>query len=296
MATTPPAPERARFDRLARLYGEAAVERLGAARVVIFGLGGVGSFAAEALARSAVGHLLLVDFDEVALSNTNRQLQALSTTVAQPKALLLRDRLRLINPGARIECRQARYSADTSDELLQPVWPGPTPAYDFVVDCIDNLRGKAHLLLTCRERGIPVVSAMGAAGKVDPTRVRVADLGDTDVCPMAQQLRKALRQKHGLPKGRGRLGITAVFSAEPRRWPRAVGDTTAATAGEAEPDGLGRAMVEGSAVFVTAAFGLACAAHVVNTLVGDLAEQAPPAPVPPKRASRAGAGGNVASG
>jgi tRNA threonylcarbamoyladenosine dehydratase len=281
-----------RFDRLGRLYGDAALLRLMQARVVVFGLGGVGGFAAEALARSAIGHLMLVDFDDVCITNTNRQLQALANTVGMSKATLLADRLRLINPQAAVEAQTAFYDADVSDELLTAPWPGPTPSYDFVVDCIDNLKSKAHLLATCQQRGIPVVSSMGAGGKVDPTRIRIADLGKTDVCRLAHQLRKHLRQKHGLPRGRKAMGIAAVYSEEKRLWPRSLSYDGAAgfrcLCPQKHPkhNCEERALIDGTAVFVTGAFGLACAAHVVNTLVGDLARSAPAAPARPPRVRR----------
>jgi ribosome-associated translation inhibitor RaiA len=132
-----------RFDRLGRLYGDGAVTRLMNARVVIFGLGGVGGFAAEALARSAVGHLMLVDFDDVCVTNSNRQIQALKGTIGQSKAILLRDRLRLINPQATVEATQAFYNAERSEQLLTAPWGDGR--YTFVVDCIDNLTAKGHL-------------------------------------------------------------------------------------------------------------------------------------------------------
>jgi tRNA threonylcarbamoyladenosine dehydratase len=281
-----------RFDRLGRLYGDAAVARLMRARVVVFGVGGVGGFAAEALARSAIGHLMLVDFDDVCITNTNRQLQALASTVGRSKAALLCERLRLINPQAQVEAKEQFYDADTSDELLVSPWPGPTTTYDFVVDCIDNLKAKAHLLATCQKRGIPVVSSMGAGGKVDPTLIRVADLGQTDVCRLAHQLRKTLRQKHGLARGREPMGITAVYSEEKRLWPRRLsydgdaGFRCLCPQKHPKHNCDERALIDGTAVFVTGAFGLTCAAHVVNTLVGDLAKDAPAAPPRPPRVRR----------
>ena len=201
-----------RFDRLGRLYGDGAVERLMGARVLVLGLGGVGSFAAEALARSAVGHLMLVDFDDVCVTNSNRQLQALKGNIGHSKAILLRDRLRLINPQATIDCQQTFYNAARSDAILASPWG---QNYDFVVDCIDNLTAKAHLLATCLQRKLPVVSSMGAAGKQDPTKIRVADLSRTFTCPMAREMRGVLRKKHAFPKT-GPMGIAAVYSDEPR--------------------------------------------------------------------------------
>ena len=272
-----------RFDRLGRLYGDGAVERLMSARVVVFGLGGVGGFAAEALARSAVGRLMLVDFDDVCITNTNRQLQALATTIGKSKAHLLAERLRAVNPQGKVEASVEFYDAEHSEALLTSPWPGPTPSFDFVVDCIDNLTAKAHLLATCRRLGIPVVSSMGAGGKTDPTRVRLADLARTDVCRLAQQLRKMLRQKHAFPREGKRMGVMAVYSDEPRRWPRELtydgGQGFRCVCPKRDPrhNCNQRNLIDGTAAFVTGAFGLACAAHVVNTLVDEIAQGSAPA-------------------
>ncbi|OGR15061.1 MAG: hypothetical protein A2341_05680 [Deltaproteobacteria bacterium RIFOXYB12_FULL_58_9] len=268
-----------RFDRLGRLYGDGAVERLMAARVAVFGLGGVGSFAAEALARSAVGHLMLVDFDEVCSTNINRHLQALQSTVGQPKAEVLGERLRSVNPEAKVIASQAFYKAESSDELLTDPWGS---GYDFVVDCIDNMAAKAHLLATCKSRGILVISSMGAAGKRDPAQIRVADLGQVQVCPMSRALRRILRKHHGFPEGKT-FGIPAVHSLEPRLWPRELtydkgqGFRCVCPHKSDEHSCASRNLIDGTAVFVTGAFGLSLAAHVVNALVGDLLETNPPA-------------------
>jgi tRNA threonylcarbamoyladenosine dehydratase len=206
-----------RFDRLGRLLGDGAVSALMSKRVLVVGLGGVGGFAAEAIARSAVGHVMLVDFDDVCVTNTNRQLQAVQGAIGKPKAWLLRDRLRTINPQAKIEATRAFYNAARSEQLLTSPWGDGR--YDFVVDAIDNLTAKAHLITACKARGIPVVSSMGAAGKMDPTRLKIADLADTYVDPLAREMRSILRKKHGFPT-KGKMGVTAVYSDERRTWPK----------------------------------------------------------------------------
>jgi tRNA A37 threonylcarbamoyladenosine dehydratase len=267
-----------RFDRLGRLYGDGAVERLMASKVVVFGLGGVGSFAAEALARSAIGHLVLVDFDDVCVTNANRQLQALRGTIGLPKAEVLAERLRLVNPQADVRAERAFYKAERSDALLGPPWGG---TYDFVVDCVDNMTAKAHLLATCRARGIRVASSMGAAGRRDPTRVRIADLHATHGCPMAKDLRKMLRRLHGFPP-EGDFGIPAVYSDEPRSWPRELtydggeGFRCVCPNRSDEHSCDGRSIIDGTAAFVTGTFGLALASVVVNALVEGLVETAQP--------------------
>lgn len=267
-----------RFDRLGRLYGDGAVERLMSSRVAVFGLGGVGSFAAESLARSAVGTLVLVDFDDVCVTNANRQLQALRGNIGKPKAEVLAERLQRVNPQATVIGLRTFYNAQRSDELLTPPGGG---RYDFVVDCIDNMTAKAHLLATCRARGIPVVASMGAAGRRDPTQIRLADLSATHGCPMAKDLRKILRRHHGFPE-KEPFGITAAFSTEPRTWPKALsydggeGFRCVCPHKSDEHGCDSRSLIDGTASFVTGTFGLMVASVVVNDLTADLIQAAEP--------------------
>jgi tRNA threonylcarbamoyladenosine dehydratase len=276
-----------RFDRLGRLFGDEAVTHLMGLRVVVFGLGGVGSFAAESLSRSAIGTLMLVDFDDVCITNSNRQLQALKGHVGKPKAWVLRDRLKLINPAATVEAKRAFYNDKRADELLTAADGKP---YDYVVDCIDNLTAKAHLLATCRERNIPIMASMGAAGKIDPTRIRIADLADTVVCPLARELRQILRQKYDFP-ATGPMGITSIYSDEKRLWPRELtydqgeGFSCVCPKGDEEVAQIRqdlhgcdeRTLIDGTVSYVTGAFGLACASAVINHAVQPLLLRAQPA-------------------
>ena len=269
-----------RFDRLGRLYGDHAVSRLMAARVVVFGLGGVGSFAAEALARSAVGHLTIVDFDEVCVTNCNRQLQALSSTIGRKKADVLAERLREINPRLEVVPVAAFYKAERSAELL--AGPDGRP-FAFVVDCIDNMTAKMHLSTAGRAQQIPLVSCAGAAGKLDPTKVAMADLSETRNCALAKELRKLLRRHHGFPR-EGTMGVPTVYSTEARHWPReltydrGLGFRCVCPHGDNDEHTCdNRNLIDGTTVFVTGAFGLAAAAHVVNTLTADLIAAAPDA-------------------
>jgi tRNA A37 threonylcarbamoyladenosine dehydratase len=264
-----------RFDRAARLFTEPGLHRLMSARVMIFGMGGVGSFAAEALARSAVGTLGLVDFDDVCVTNTNRQLHAMKGNVGKAKAEIMAERLRLISPTSTISPVLEFYEATKADTHLgDAMLGGPI---DFVVDAIDSISAKAHLLSQCLARGIPVVSSMGAAGRLDPTRVRVSDLADTEGCGLARDVRGILRKQYGVSVERGTAtGITAVFSDEPQAVPAPI----------SYDDGQGfvcvcpnkdngvytcdkRARIDGSASFVTGTFGLAAASVVVRALTAD---------------------------
>ncbi|MFO0651327.1 MAG: tRNA threonylcarbamoyladenosine dehydratase [Polyangiales bacterium] len=259
-----------RFDRAARLVGEDAMRRLASARVLIFGVGGVGSFAAEALARTAVGHLTLVDFDLVCVTNTNRQLHAMRGNIGKPKVEAMAERLRLIHPTGSIEARVEFYSPENSEALL-----GTAP--DYVVDAIDNLTAKAHLIATCRRRGIPVVSAMGAAARIDPTRVKVDDLARTHHDPFAHHFREILRKKHGWHfKATRPTGVACVFSDEPPITPTDL-DYDAGQGFQCvcpqSDNGMHtcekRARIDGSASWVTGTFGLVAASVVVRELRGE---------------------------
>jgi len=258
-----------RFDRANRLFGDDGIAGLLDARVVVMGVGGVGSFAAEALARSGLGHLTLVDFDQVCITNTNRQLHAMKGTVGKKKVDVMGERLQRVHPTATIDAVPAFYAAERSDELL-------AGRVDYVVDAIDNMTAKAHLVATCLSRRIPLVSCMGAAARLDPTRIRVADLADTEVDPFARSLRKLLRQHHGVVARKGApIGVPAVYSLEPPLDPRAphydegVGFRCVCPSGK---NGLHecdrRRRIDGSAAFVTGAFGLAAASVVVRALTG----------------------------
>lgn len=258
-----------RFDRAARLFSEPGLHRLMRARVLVIGVGGVGSFAAEALARSAVGELALIDFDDVCVTNANRQLHALRGNIGKSKVEVMAERLRLVNPAATITAVPQFYDADASERLLEG-------RVDFVVDAIDNLTAKAHLIATCLGRGIPMVSSMGAAARVDPTRIRVADLADTQRDPFARALRKILRKEHGMDIAPGRaIGVPAVYSDETPREPAALSYDSASgfvCVCPNKSNGMHtcdhRTRIDGSAAFVTGAFGLAAASVVVNTLTG----------------------------
>ncbi|OPZ30504.1 MAG: tRNA threonylcarbamoyladenosine dehydratase [Lentisphaerae bacterium ADurb.BinA184] len=251
-----------RFERLARLLGGEAVERLGRRHVTVFGLGGVGSFATEGLARSGIGWLTLVDGDDVGLTNFNRQLHALEGAVGRPKVELMAERVRAINPAARVDPVKAFYGEATSASLL-------TPLPDLVLDCIDNVTAKLHLLATCMGRRIPIVTSLGAAAKLDPARVRAAPLAHTRMDPLGRVIRKNLRRRYELDP-RDFREVTAIFSDEPVADAGADADEAEqaeADAGEAAANGGARQrVVLGSAVFVTSVFGMMAAAVAVREL------------------------------
>src|SRR5512145_1754000 len=193
-----------RFSRNEILLGIEGQQTLSSASVAVIGLGGVGSYVAEALCRAGVGRLTLVDFDDICLTNVNRQLHALDGTIGRPKVQVMAERCRAINPAAQIEAIKAFYCADNSAELLDR-------GYDYVLDCIDHITAKLHLIESCLQRGLPVISSMGAANKLDPTQLKVTDIAHTGQCRLARVIRKELRRRgiHG--------GLRVVYSTEEYR-------------------------------------------------------------------------------
>ncbi len=235
---------------------------------MVIGLGGVGSFVVEALARSGVGKLTIVDFDRVCVTNTNRQLQALSTVVGKRKADLLAERVKQINPQVNVTCEPIFYSHKTAEHLL-------AHAPDIVVDAIDNVTAKCHLLATCVARGIPVVCSTGASGRMDPTKIEVADLARTTVDPLANAVRKILRQEYNFPR-KALFGIQAVFSTEKPIVPveltydKGEGFRCVCPGGKNEHHSCEeRSVIYGTASFVTGAFGLAAASIVTKMIVAE---------------------------
>ncbi len=255
-----------RFDRMGRLVGDRNMARLMDAHVLVVGLGGVGSFAAESLARSGVGTLTIVDFDDICVTNVNRQLHAVDGVVGKKKAEVMGERLRGINPRADVRPRAVSYEADSADGLL-------SPRPDFVVDAIDHVTSKCHLLAACRERDIPVVSATGSGGRLDPTQVAVADLADTTVDPLARAIRGILRSQYDFP-AEGAFGIPAVYSTEPHTEPldlhydKGKGFRCVCPQGQNEFFTCDkRNVIYGNASFVTGTFGLVCASVAVKHLI-----------------------------
>jgi len=248
-----------RFGGVARLVGPAGLERLRAAHVCVAGVGGVGSWTAEALARSGVGSLTLIDLDEVCVSNVNRQLPALTSEIGRPKVQVLKERILGINPECAVEPVEEFFTAQTAERLL-------ARPYSYVVDAIDSLANKCLLLARCRDRGVPVITLGGAGGRSDPTAIRVADLAFSSHDRLLRAVRKTLRAGHGFPADdQAPFGIPSVFSCE---LPVVPGPGNAACR---PAPGRGAPAMNcnggyGSAAFVTGAFGFAAAAIVVRDL------------------------------
>ena len=256
-----------RFDRMGRLVGDEKMKQLFNTHVVVLGLGGVGSWAAESLARSGVGKITVVDFDEICITNANRQLHALQGLVGKKKAEVMAERLRKINPQAEVIALPIFYSKETSEQIL-----GTHP--DYIVDCIDNLTAKTFLLNECRSKNLKVITSTGASAKMDPTRIKIADLSKTEVDPMAHALRKILRQEYSFPRGRQKFQIPCVFSDElpmptiELKYDNGQGFKCVCPQGEFDPHScLHRSVIYGTASFVTGAFGLAMASWVVRDVM-----------------------------
>jgi tRNA A37 threonylcarbamoyladenosine dehydratase len=246
-----------RFGGIARLYGERALERFRGAHVCVIGVGGVGSWIVEALARSAIGHLTLIDLDNVAESNINRQIQALSSTVGLPKIEALQRRIAEINPFCKVTLVEDFIDPENIESMVAG------KGFDYVVDAIDSVKPKAALIAWCSANKMPLVVIGGAGGQLDPTKVEIRDLARTEQEPLLKKVRKILRAQYGFARGeKNKYHIDAVFSMEPLRYPEA-GDACAIDPNSVT--GLNCAGF-GSSMVVTATFGMVAAGQVLRKL------------------------------
>ena len=230
------------FHRSELLLGADAMKRLSASRVAVFGVGGVGGYAAEALARSGIGTLDLIDNDTVSVTNLNRQIIALHSTVGQYKTEVAAARIRDICPDIAVNVHNCFYLPETADQF-------DFSQYDFVIDAIDTVKGKIGIVMQAKEAGVPVISSMGAGNKLDPTAFRVADLYQTKVCPLARVMRYELKK-------RGVRSLKVVYSEEVPIQPAASDEVTQ------------KRNVPGSVAFVPSVAGLIIAGEVIKELAG----------------------------
>ncbi|PHV10211.1 tRNA threonylcarbamoyladenosine dehydratase [Chitinimonas sp. BJB300] len=244
-----------RFGGIARLYGASALTRFEAAHICIIGVGGVGSWAAEAIARSAVGQISLIDMDHVAVSNVNRQLHAVDGNLGKAKVTAMAERIHAINPRAVVNEIDDFLTADNLADLM------PRGRFDYVIDCIDQMRVKVALVVHCKRNKVPLIVSGGAGGRIDPTRIAVADIAHTSGDALLSKIRAELRRNHGFAREGKKFGIEAVYSTEPIVRP--VVDACEPVIGT--PQGLNCAGY-GSAVAVTASFGMAAAGRVLAQL------------------------------
>lgn len=248
-----------RFGGITRLYGIAGMDKIRRARVLVIGIGGVGSWVAEALARTGLGHMTLVDLDDVCVTNINRQVHALNGTVGKFKVDVMKERVALINPFCEVDTKQCFFSPKN----LEAIFDKP---YDFVVDACDDFTNKCHLIDFCRQKKIPLVVMGGAGGKTDPLQVKISDMATSQNDRLLARLRKKLRQDFNFPREEdGDFGVWSVWSHERAVYPTADGCTT-----HKPPQGLAKNMDcsegFGSVSFVTGAFAFATASLVVREI------------------------------
>jgi tRNA A37 threonylcarbamoyladenosine dehydratase len=263
-----------RFGGVGRLYGQKALARFARAHICVVGVGGVGSWTVEALARSAVGELTLIDLDHVSESNINRQIQAVDDSLGQAKVRALAERIARINPLCRVHEEEEFVTPQNVQRLLGQA------QFDFVVDASDQVAAKVALVAFCKDRALPFITVGSAGGQRDATRVRIADLAHTEHEPLLARVRKRLRSTHGFSRNiKEKFGVAAVFSDEPiaNPWTEVASDGSRALAA---PVGLNCAGY-GSSVAVTAVFGMVAAGYVLDQLA-QRSEQ--PAPVEPSLA------------
>lgn len=241
-----------RFAGVARLYGDAAAFAFAESHIAVVGVGGVGSWAVEALARSGVGRLTLIDFDHVAASNVNRQLPALTSQFGKAKTQVLQERIAEINPDCQVQIIDTFIEVETI-YLLN--------GFDYVIDAIDQVRVKAAMIAYCKQQKIPIIMVGAAGGKVDVTKIRIDDLSLTIQDPIASKVRALLRKNYAFPRHAAKFKVECVYSSEPLRYPQASCQTEQTTA----PQGLNCAGF-GSAVSVTASFGFFAAGRVLQNI------------------------------
>lgn len=231
------------FSRTEILLGEDAMARLKNARVAVFGVGGVGGYVCEMLARSGVGNITLIDSDEVSETNRNRQIIALESTTGRPKVEVMRERILDINPNASVNALNVFYTPENADDY-------PLDGYDYVADCIDTMSSKIELIMRAKAKGVSIISAMGAGNKLDPTGFEVSDLYKTSVCPLARTLRYELKK-------RGVKSLKVVYSKEEPKKPK----------GKVEGESFGR-HIPASVAFAPSAMGIVMASEIVKDLIG----------------------------
>ena len=243
------------FSRSELLIGTEGLNKLKESKVAVFGIGGVGTFTVEALARTGVGKFVLVDDDDICLTNINRQLHATRSTVGKPKVEVMKERILDINPNAEVTTYRELYNSESAERLL-------SEDYDYVVDAIDMVTAKIDLIVRCKEKNIPIISSMGAGNKLDPTKFEVTDIFKTSICPLAKVLRKELRK-------RGVKDLKVVYSKEEPMTPFVINSDckTDCICTNKNRTCTVRHQIPGSVAFVPSVVGLILASVVVKDLI-----------------------------
>ena len=251
-----------RFGGIARLYGRDALHKLQASHVAIVGIGGVGSWATESLARTGIGQITLIDLDEVCLTNSNRQLPAMEGQIGRPKVEVMAERLRAINPACKVNAVMDFISEKTLPDYI-------TTDMDAVADCIDSVKSKVALIAWCKRRKIPIVTSGGAAGQFDPLQIKVADLSKTTNDPLAAKARSELRRHHNFPRADSKrsFGVPCVYSTEQLTYPQPDGSVCRTKVFDGEVVKLDCEGGLGAVSMVNGAIGLNMAAKIVERLL-----------------------------
>lgn len=248
-----------RFGGIGRLYGVLGLERLCVAHVCVVGIGGVGSWAAEALARSGLGAITLIDMDDICVTNTNRQSHALSNTVGQLKVDVVAERILAINPECQVQAKMQFVTEKNMSELIQ--------GFDYVIDCIDSVKSKAALIAHCKRNKIRVVTTGAAGGQIDPSQIQITDLNKTTNDPLARKVRSILRREYGFSRNTSRnYSIPCVYSTEQLKYPQPDGTVCANKSFVGESTRLDCSSGFGAATMVTGTFGFIAASRVVQRI------------------------------
>lgn len=248
-----------RFGGIGRLYGQLGLERLSKAHVCVVGIGGVGSWSAEALARSGVGAITLIDMDDICVTNTNRQIHTLTNTIGQLKVDAVAERLLAINPECQVHAVMDFVTEKNMTELIQN--------FDYVIDCIDSVKSKAALIAHCKRNKIRIVTTGAAGGQIDPTQIQITDLNKTTNDPLARKVRSLLRRDYGFSRNTSRnYSIPCVYSTEQLKYPQPDGSVCATKSFVGESTRLDCSSGFGAVTMVTATFGFVAAARVVQRI------------------------------
>lgn len=254
--------QKSRFDGTERLYGKSETQRLKDAHFCVVGIGGVGTWAAEALARTAVGNITLIDLDDICTTNTNRQIHALTDTIGQAKVEAMASRIQQINPECKVNCIE---DFITPDNILDYI----DNKFNYVIDAIDSVPAKAALIAHCKRNKIKIITTGGAGGQIDPSKITIADLTKTIQDPLAAKLRNQLRRHHGFSQNpKRRFAVECVFSTEQLRYPQLDGSISCQKSGNQSSTQLDCNTGFGASVSVTACFGFFAASRAINKFLG----------------------------
>ncbi|GAC14285.1 tRNA cyclic N6-threonylcarbamoyladenosine(37) synthase TcdA [Aliiglaciecola lipolytica] len=252
------AEQKSRFGGTQRLYGVDETKRLNTAHFCVVGIGGVGTWAAEALARTAIGNITLIDLDDICTTNTNRQIHAMTDTVGQAKVDVMAQRIKLINPDCNVHCIEDFVTPENLDQYIHD-------GFHYVIDAIDSVPAKAALIAHCKRKKIKIITTGGAGGQIDPSKITIADLSKTIQDPLAAKLRNQLRRFHGFSQNpKRRFAVDCVYSTEQLRYPQFDGSVACQKPASQQSSKLDCNTGFGASVSVTACFGFFAASRAIN--------------------------------